>query len=408
MELTTEQKNQLLELIGTYTREELGPIVKDVVEEHLHDLQPNPDSAFKSFGDTIRQLVTPQIAPEKADKGLMFGRLIRSLCAGKGDSDRALAWAKKQWDENDPVIKALAAGDSTAGGFIVPPGYSAEIIELLTPMSIVRASGAVSMPMENGTLQMPKLTGGSAASYVGENEDLTESQPTFGMVNMTAKKLAVLVPLSNDLIRFSRPNADAVARNDTLRAMRVKEDIQFIRGVGSEFSPKGIQRWVPSGNAITVNATVNLANVTTDLGKLVLALVGADVAMTSPGWMMAPRTWNYLMNLRDSNGNFAFRPEMQQGTLWGFPFRMTSQIPINLSVTGSNESEVYLVDFADVMIGEAASLVIDTSTEASYVSGGSLVSAFSRDQTLIRVIAQHDLGMRHDESAAYLTDVDWA
>ncbi len=408
LELSADQKTQLVELIATYTRDELGPIVKDVVEEHLKTVQPNPDSQFKNMGDVIRSLTgAPNIAPQEKDKGLMFGRLLRSLAAGKCDPDKAIKYATEKWGEDDRVIKALAAGEATAGGFIVPPGYSDEIIELLTPMAIVRASGAVTMPMETGTLQVPKLTTGSAANYVGENEDIPESQPVFGMVNLTAKKLGVLVPLSNDLIRFSRPNADAVARNDTLRAMRVKEDIQFIRGVGSDFSPKGIRRFIPAASLITVNATVNLANVTTDLGKLVLALVEADVGMTTPGWMMAPRTWNFLMNIRDANGNFAFRPEMREGTLWGFPFRMTSQIPTNLAVTGTDESEVYLVDFADVVIGEAQNLIIDTSTEASYLSGGTLVSAFSRDQTLIRVIAQHDLNMRHNESAAALIDVDW-
>lgn len=408
MELTQEQKDKLLELISTYTKDELGPMVKEAVEAQLATVTgQQTQTTATTLADAIRDLASPKIASQDVDKGKLFARMVRALANTKCDGERAIAFAKKEWGDDDPVVKALEAGTATAGGFIIPPNYSADIIEMLTPQVVVRALGARTMPLTNGTLQVPKITAGTSAAYIGESADISESQPTFGMLNMAAKKLAALVPLSNDLIRYANPNADSIVRDDVLRAFRVMEDITFIRALGTQFTPKGLRYWAPAANIITVNATVNLANVTIDLGKLVLALVEANVGMISPGWMMAPRTWNYLMTIRDGNGNFAFRDEMRGGTLWGFPFRMTTQIPINLAVTGTNESEIYLVDFADVVIGEAMNLTIDVSTEASYVSSGALVSAFSQDQTVIRVIAEHDLAVRHAESVALLSDVDW-
>jgi HK97 family phage major capsid protein len=112
------------------------------------------------------------------------------------------------------------------------------------------------------------------------------------------------------------------------------------------------------------------------------------------------------MTIRDGNGNFAYRDEMLAGTLWGFPFGTTTAIPTNLG-GGSDESEIYFVDFADAIIGEAQTLTVDASTEASYKSGGNLVSAFSKDQTVIRAIEEHDFAMRHDASVAVLTAVKW-
>lgn len=412
MELTQEQKDQLLGVISTYTKDELGPMVKDAVEAQLALVTDGQTQAgVASVADAIRELAakgnTAPAPAQETDKGLMFGRICRSLAAVKGDRDAAIIWAKKEWGEDDPVIKALEAGESTAGGFIVPPNYSEQMIELLRPTTVMRAMGARTMPLANGTLQVSKQTAGSSSAYIGESQDIAESQQEFGMIHMVAKKLATLVPISNDLLRWSRPSADSVVRDDVVRSMRIKEDITFIRSAGSEFSPKGARYWAVAANLLNVNATVNLANVTIDLGRAVLALVQNNVGMTSPGWIMAPRTWNYLMTLRDGNGNFAFRPEMEQGRLWGFPFMMTTQIPINLSVTGSNESEIYFMDFADCVIGEAMNLTIDVSTEAAYVSSGSLVSAFSRDQSVVRVIAEHDFAVRHAESIAVLIDVDW-
>lgn len=403
--LTDEQRDQILATIKTHVVPELGPLIKDVVEERMKNLTPVQPTF--NLAQMLQAAAAKDNPTKGDDRGLMFGRLIRCLAANKGDVDKAQVWATKEWGADDDVHKALSAGSATAGGFIVPPAYSEQIIELLSPKAIVRSFGPLPMPLESGTAQVPKLTAGTSAEYVGENADIGETDIELGMIALVAKKLATLVPVSNDLLRWSRPQADTIVRNDLVRAMRIKEDITFIRSDGTAFTPKGIKYWMASANQLTCNATVNLANVTTDLGRLLLQLVNADVGMDSPGWMMAPRTWNYLMTLRDANGNFAFREEMKGGTLWGFPYKMTTQIPINLSVTGSNESELYLVDFADVVLGEALTLTIDVSTEASYVSSGTLVSAFSRDQTVIRVIAEHDLVMRHDASAAMLTDVDW-
>jgi hypothetical protein len=63
---------------------------------------------------------------------------------------------------------------------------------------------------------------------------------------------------------------------------------------------------------------------------------------------------------------------------------------------------------ADAVIGDATSIIIDTSTEAAYHDGTQVVAAFSQDQTVVRAIVQHDFGMRHDASVAVLTQVTWA
>ena len=113
------------------------------------------------------------------------------------------------------------------------------------------------------------------------------------------------------------------------------------------------------------------------------------------------------MTVRDGSGNFAFREEMMLGRLWTFPFGSTTQIPENLGM-GGDESEVYLVDMADAVIGDATSIIIDTSTEAAYHDGSQVIAAFSQDQTVVRAILQHDFGMRHDASVAVLQKAKWA
>ena len=83
-------------------------------------------------------------------------------------------------------------------------------------------------------------------------------------------------------------------------------------------------------------------------------------------------------------------------------------MPVNLSDgTNADCSEIYLVDMADVVIGDSERLIIDASSEAAYEEGGSVKAAFSRDETVIRGIAEHDLVMRRDVSAAVGKNVRW-
>ena len=115
------------------------------------------------------------------------------------------------------------------------------------------------------------------------------------------------------------------------------------------------------------------------------------------------------MLVRTTNGPYAFRDEMVRGTLMGYPFAFTTQIPITYTVpgTGSNQSDLYFVDFDDAVIGDSQQLIIDASGQAAYEEGGTVKSAFHRDETVIRGITEHDFALRRSESVAILRGVKW-
>ena len=391
------------------TSKELKAFIQEVLKEYyLLELEPQWKKQQAASADFMKSLLSGghKQEPTLHEKGQVVARFIRALAAAKGDPQRAAQWAQKQWGD-DVVAKALAAGDAAAGGFLIPDAYSADIIELLRARAVVRSLSPLQVPMPMGTLTLPKITGGVTASYVGENRNLSAGQPTFGVLRLTYKKLAALVPVSNDLLRYNTYGVDAIVRDDLVSGIATREDIAFIRDDGSQNTPKGLRYWAPAASVINANGTINLANVTTDLAKLILLLMNSNVRMLRPAWLFAPRTLMYLMTVRDGNGNFAFREELLSGKLWNFPYGTTTQIPFNMG-GGTDESEVYLVDMADVVIGDATSIIIDASTEAAYHDGSNVVAAFSQDQTVVRAIVQHDIGMRHDASVAVLAQVKWA
>ncbi|MDP1177699.1 phage major capsid protein, partial [Klebsiella pneumoniae] len=73
---------------------------------------------------------------------------------------------------------------------------------------------------------------------------------------------------------------------------------------------------------------------------------------------------------------------------------------------GGKETEIYFADFNDVVIAEDGNMKDDFSKEASYIDAdGTLVSAFSSNQSLIRVVTEHDIGFRHPEGLLLGTGV---
>lgn len=330
-----------------------------------------------------------------------IGRLLRALAGGRGDPARAADFAAKTWNDGY-TAKALAAGVGSAGGYLVPEVQALEVVELLRKASAVRRLGPTVVPMPHGTLLMAKLTGGAQADYLGENTAITPSLPSFGQIRLTARKLAALVPISNDLIRYSAPAADQVVRDDLVTALAEREDLAFLYGnpTGAGNDPKGIRHWVlPAQEIPSSGATVD--DMVADLAQLVLALQEGKARMLRPAWIMAPRTLQALMAVRDGSGHFVFRPELQNGTLNGYPVATSLHVPVAPS------SEILLVDMADVLIGEATGLLIDASGEAAYPSGGSVIPAFGLDQTVIRCVTAHDLALRHEAAVAVLTGVTW-
>lgn len=302
-----------------------------------------------------------------------------------------------------------AAFTQASNGSIIPPGYVPELIEFLRPASVIRGTGARQVPMPNGTFRQPRQTGAASSSYVGELVQIPSSQQTTDQITMTAKKLTTLVVTSGEAMRHANPSTDSLIRDDLYNSVGEREDITFIRGTQTSTVPGGL-KWfadqVSSTQVIAANATVNLANVTADLGRLRRALRNQNVPNRRRYFLFHPNVEQTLMDMRDGNGNMGF-PEMERGLLRGVPYLTTTQIPINLGA-GTNQTEIYHFEATELFIGDTPTMDLQLSMEAAYDDGAGLRSAFQMDAAVFRLIRAHDTAMRHNVSVAYLSGATWA
>lgn len=369
------------------------------------------------------------------ERSLVIGGAMKMLGVGGGNVRSAVLEASALYGENHPVTRALATSVGSSGGFIVPPDYMNEIIELLRPRAVVRSAGPRIIPMPRGTMTLPGQASAASAGYGTETGRITASEQTLNQIVATYKKLRALVPVSNDMMRYADPAVDAFVRDDLVKVIGLTEDAAFIMNTGVQDAPTGFLGFASryalasggaggvflttgnstaasGGNFISSTSAYTLATVAAELGGAINKLDTANVPEDKRCWFMNPRSFNYLNNVQNSLGVYVYRDELSKGTLLGYPFKKTTQIGTNFYNANGSQTDcsfVFLVEMTEDMILDSMSLELAVSREGTYIdASGNSISAFQNDQTLIRAIAEHDHQIRHDAAVAVIQFVRWA
>ena len=388
------------------------------------DSESGDDDSDKRAGFRVRSgAKSPARAKRDPDAGLKDKRGIKAARYVLGlmhasfnhvSLEKAAEFVTNRFGD-EVVARALNSGITGEGGALIPQDFMADLIELLRAWTAVRGAGAMEVGMPMGNLTIPRLAGGATAAYQNELDDIQVSQERFDDVNLVARKLTAMVPVSNDLIRRSPIGVEEIVRDDLVQTVARREDLAFLRGDGTDKGPIGMRHLVLPANLITVTAMPatpapgdQLTAILAGANAAILALQNGMSRMIRPTWIMAPTIARFISTARDQVGGFYYKDEIARGTFEGYPIRITQQIPTNLVMTTyTKATEVYFVDMADFIIADTYNVVVDASDVAAYNDGTGMVSSFQRDQSLFRVIAEHDVNMRHLQSLVVLLIQDW-
>lgn len=299
-----------------------------------------------------------------------------------------------------PVLKAMGINPDTAGGFLVPPEHSTEVIGLLRSGAPV-LSLCRTVPMQRDTLYIPKLTGGATAYWTAENASISDSTPATGQVTLVAKKLTALVKISNEWLDDSDPEMETMIREDIAQTLAEAVDNAILEGSGVGNEPTGLSV-IPDITKTALDAAPTVANIIDMISRVEVANVRQD-----PMWnfVFHPRDKAVLAQVADTtSGDFLWTELGLPGhtlvggyptTLRGYPYVNTTQITIDTD--NNNETKIYFGQFGDVVVGMRKTIELAASGEAG--------DAFQYDQTWIRAIMRLDVNIRHAESIEVLTDV---
>lgn len=411
--MTQDQLDQLIaERIKEFGEKHLSPEVRETVEAATeHNINQRK-------AESVAEKILDEPKPQPDVNDSKFGCFVRAVAFARAEGGGRAAAAEMADKSGHPdVAKALSAGNPTSGGFLVPVEFANEVIELRRALGVVRSLNPTIIPMSSGTIELARVNQGATSSYGSENANNSATEQKFGQLKLSFKKLNTQVTISNDLLRYSQPSADGIVRDDCVASMRSREDLAFIGGDGVDGEPVGILNLVHGDNKFNANGTTNLANVTVDLGKALEKLMQADITLDPrqdgsvsgerAGWIFQPQIHRYLTTVQNGLGMYAFAPEMARGTLLGYPFRVSTQASASKLGRSANDNPVIFGAFRHAVIGDSMNLMVDASQDAAYYDGANVQAAFSRDQTVIRVISEHDFNLRHDKAFAVIEQVNW-
>ena len=297
--------------------------------------------------------------------------------------------------------KALNAGTPSEGGFTVPLAFSGEYIDALVATTLIDKLNIRRVPLVNGTLSIPRMDATSSVGWVGENQSGKLTQPAFGEVNMHAKKLKALTPISNTLLRESGVNIEGWIAEDLMRKTRIALDDAMINGSGSQYMPLGLAN---NGDIQTTGSSTTALALTTP-NDMVALLEQANVRLENVHWLLNPIGESWLRNKAFSSGPFAWSDEMARtGKLRGFDFHSSSTIKyVPADDPAKAYADFWLGDFAEMMFGVSHDITIEMSRDGSYTDGGNVVNAFDQDLTLIRLITECDFACRQPKAFVHGT-----
>jgi len=390
---TTKEPNMGEKTIVDLVNESVAGAVQPAIDKAMAEVQKKYASIYDGAAEERAKKGIKD--PEPGIRIARYAKCVLAAETGKGDLE---FWAKSIYP-NDTELQAytktaMSVSTPSEGGYAVPEVLSSEIIQYLYPKLVLTKLGARKVDMPNGNLSIPRFNATSSAYYIGENRAATKSQATLGSVKLSAKKLAVLVPISNDLIRSASPIADAMIRDDMVQISQLKRDYVAFYGAGTLYTPSGLAALLTTTEKYGGASTAFTADIP---GYLLGELMGKNIPMISVGWTFSGRAWAYLYNLKTSTGAYIYRAEMDQGKLLGYPFFVSNQIAYTAGSPGY--VDIFLGDFSEYYDAVQMEMQMEASREATYVDdAGATISAFSNDQTVLRLLTLHDYNVRHKES----------
>src|SRR5690606_24146348 len=84
--------------------------------------------------------------------------------------------------------RTMTVGTSSAGGYLAPEAFVAELIRKLNEASVMRRIADVKGPIEAASVRFPVLTKSVEAAWTPEATEITAKDPTFAQVEFTPHK----------------------------------------------------------------------------------------------------------------------------------------------------------------------------------------------------------------------------
>ena len=333
-----------------------------------------PDTTTPVAGDTPQKGLDstqgkPSIIKTESNlpKGYGFALMVKSMAVAASSNGAISADAVlKNWGAPESVCKAVtqkaligSTTEPTFGASLVElQNYTGEFIELLRGKTAVDKL-APKMRQVPFNIKVPSQTGAASVGWVGEKKRKPTTNPTFGSLTLTKSKVAGIVLLSDELVRFSNPKADGLVLDDLLKSTATFIDGQFFDPdkEEAEDSPASIL----NGLVAVDSSGVTGAAIEADLALVMKQVTDAGLSLEGATWVMSETRAAQLSMLRDALGKKYFEGMNINGT--------KELVTLPVEISAACVDKIALVLPGQILLADDDSMDFAISTEATINMG---------------------------------------
>lgn len=352
---------------------EFEAMVKGVAENYIKGMTPVDKKFF----------VFPGIGKEGLDDISAEGKFRKTKAFFKALIGRD-ATVLNAMHEEARTKANLSEGTTTAGGFLVPEEFKAEVLRLAAQFGVIRQNCRM-IPMAYDVIRIPAAgSTDQSATWTNEAAAIKQTNPNFREVSLTINKLAAIPKVTNELLLDA--NVPVVAYLSELigEAFAKAEDEQGFNGIGSPFvgalnATGAPSKAIAAGTTLATLSYPDLINMTGEIYTNALGnakfyfhrSVGARIRglITTAGAPIFGATANEIA---------------------GYPIVLTEILPSYSAVSGASTSWGVFGDLRKgIAIGERGSITMKISEEATVDSD----NLFEKDMAALRMIERVAIGV---------------
>jgi HK97 family phage major capsid protein len=266
--------------------------------------------------------------------------------------------------------RAAAVGTLSGGGALVATDrLDGSFIELVRQRSAFISAGATVLSGLQGNVEIGRQTGKSTYYFVGEDVDVTASDLTFGLINMTPKTIGARVPVSRRLMIQSSPDIETLVRNDIINEITLGVDHVTGYGTGSSSQPLGLANNTGIGGVtMSAGTTINfstqqgggsgLVGVWGDYVNLETAIANANLDIGAMRYVMNSAMRGGCKQVLRASAAGSDYIMTDAGTINGYPVNVSNQI---------QQNDVFFGNYSDLLVGfwSGIDLVVDPYTQSA-------------------------------------------
>ncbi|MDN3621465.1 phage major capsid protein [Methylobacterium isbiliense] len=198
-------------------------------------------------------------------------------------------------------IKALTVATDTAGGFLAPTEFGAEMLKRIVEFSPVRQYARV-ITIGAPQIRYPRRVNSATATWVSETGDRTGSEPSFEQVSLTPYELATYVDVSTALLEDNVYNLEGELAIEFAEQFGKAEGAAFVAGSGVG-QPKGL--FTAAGIAeVKTGAAANFP--ASNPADVLIGMFHSlpNVHAQNGAWLMNRKTLGAIRQWKDGQGRY--------------------------------------------------------------------------------------------------------